>query len=114
MSGQPKGDTMPTHRERVLAAFRHRNPDRIPVDISGTGATQINFEAYGKLKAYLSIDTQHVLPFGTPDDVRHEVKRRVADLADGGGYVVGSVHNIQAEVPPQNVMAMVDTAHEMR
>lgn len=53
-----------------------------------------------------AIDTQHVLPHGTPADVEEEVRLRISHLAPGGGYVVASVHNIQAEVPPENVVAM--------
>ena len=51
-------------------------------------------------------DTQRVLPFGTPDEVEEEVKRRVDDLAPDGGFVFTQVHNIQPDVPPENVMAM--------
>jgi uroporphyrinogen decarboxylase len=51
-------------------------------------------------------DTQRVLPFGTPDEVEQEVKRRVDDLAPGGGFVFTQVHNIQPDVSPENVMAM--------
>ncbi len=57
-------------------------------------------------------DTQHVLPFGTPQEVRNEVKRRIADLAPGGGFVFTQVHNIQSDVPPENIMAMFDAARE--
>ncbi len=53
-----------------------------------------------------AIDTQWVLPCGTPQDVEAEVRRRLDDLASGGGYVVAAVHNVQAEVPPANVVAM--------
>ncbi len=52
------------------------------------------------------VDTQGVLGSGTPDEVRAEVRRRIGDLAPGGGYVFASVHNIQANVPPENVAAM--------
>ena len=53
-------------------------------------------------------DTQHVLPHGTTDEVRREVRRRIADLAPGGGFVFSPVHNIQAGVPPENIVAMYD------
>ena len=53
-------------------------------------------------------DTQHVLPHGTTEDVRCEVRRRIADLAPGGGFVFSPVHNIQAGVPPENIVAMYD------
>lgn len=58
------------------------------------------------------IDTHRVLPRGTPAEVREEVRNRIADLAPGGGYILGSVHNIQAEVPVENVLAMVEAAKE--
>jgi len=57
-------------------------------------------------------DTQHVLPFGTPHDVREEVRRRINDLAPGGGFVFNQVHNIQAGIPPENIEAMFDAAVE--
>ncbi len=59
-----------------------------------------------------SVDTQDVLPFGTREEVEAEVKRRVDDLAPGGGFVLAAVHNIQPEVPPENVVTMFDTALE--
>ena len=58
------------------------------------------------------IDTQRVLPTGTPAEVREEVRRRIADLAPGGGYVLGAVHNVQAEVPVENILAMFQAARE--
>ncbi len=57
-----------------------------------------------------AIDTQLVLPFGTADDVVAEVKRRLRELAPGGGYVLASVHNIEADVPGENVWAMFQAA----
>jgi uroporphyrinogen decarboxylase len=58
------------------------------------------------------IDTHRVLPRGTTAEVREEVRKRIADLAPGGGYVLGAVHNIQAEVPVENILAMVEAAKE--
>ena len=58
------------------------------------------------------IDTQHVLPFGNPEEVRAEVRRMIEALAaDGTGYVLGPVHIVQAEVPPQNILAMAEAGH---
>jgi uroporphyrinogen decarboxylase len=57
-------------------------------------------------------DTQNILPFGSSEDVRNEVKRRISELAPGGGFVFNAVHNIQADVPPENVAAMYETALE--
>jgi uroporphyrinogen decarboxylase len=68
---------------------------------------------YGRdLTFWGGIDTQRVLPFGTPQQVRAEVKRRIEDLAPGGGYVLAAVHNIRPEVPPENVCALFDAATE--
>jgi uroporphyrinogen decarboxylase len=53
-----------------------------------------------------------VLPFGKPDEVADEVKRRVDDLAPSGGFVFAAVHNIQALVPPENIVTMFETALE--
>ncbi|HET7768493.1 MAG TPA: uroporphyrinogen decarboxylase family protein, partial [Chloroflexota bacterium] len=56
------------------------------------------------------VDTQHVLPRGTPADVRREVAQRIRELGAGGGYVVNSVHNVQPDVPPENLVAMFEAA----
>ena len=58
------------------------------------------------------VDTQKVLPYGTPEEVREEVKRRINDLAAGGGFIFSTVHNIQADVPPENIMAMWEALQE--
>jgi uroporphyrinogen decarboxylase len=57
-----------------------------------------------------AIDTQRVLPRGTEEEVAQEVKRRIRDLGRGGGYVLSAVHNIQPDVPPQNILAMARAA----
>ncbi len=54
------------------------------------------------------IDTQQVMPRGTPEEVRREVRRRIKDLAPGGGYIAASVHCLQPDVPPENVVAMCE------
>lgn len=59
-----------------------------------------------------AIDTQNVLPHGTPEDVRTETFKRLDDLSPNGGYVLACVHDIQAEVNPANVCALFDAADE--
>jgi uroporphyrinogen decarboxylase len=56
------------------------------------------------------ISVQRTLPFGTPEEVAAEVRERVAVLGRGGGYILGPSHAIQAGTPPQNIVAMFDTA----
>ena len=58
------------------------------------------------------IDTQRVLPYGSVEDVEAEVKRRIRDLGPGGGYVVAPVHNIQPDVPPENIIAMAEATRK--
>ena len=57
-------------------------------------------------------DTQAVLSRGTKQQIRDEVKRRIDDLAPGGGFVFTQVHNIQADVPPENILAMWEAWEE--
>jgi uroporphyrinogen decarboxylase len=57
-------------------------------------------------------DTQNVLPFGSSKEVEEEVKRRIEDLAPGGGFVFTQVHNIQAGVPVENVVAMYEAVEK--
>ena len=54
------------------------------------------------------IDTQRVLPQGTPDEVTAEVRRVIGELGPGGGYLLASVHTIMNDVPAANILAMVD------
>lgn len=86
----------------------------IQVSAAGMGDTKKLKEEFGdRLTFWGAIDTHHVLPQGTPEAVRDEVGRRIRDLGPGGGYVVCPVHNIQPEVPPENVVAMYDAAYEL-
>ena len=70
-------------------------------------------ERYGSRLVFCgAIDTQHILPDGTPEEVRQEVRRVINILGEGGGYMVASVHTIMNEVPPENILAMVDAVEE--
>jgi uroporphyrinogen decarboxylase len=83
----------------VQVSARHMQTDRLKREFGD------------KIAFWGAIDTGNVLPFGTPEDVHREVRRRIEDLAGGGGYVIGSVHIVQADVPPQNILAMAEAAH---
>lgn len=69
---------------------------------------------YAKIKAEFgrdisfhgSISIQKTLPYGTPEDVRNEVKGRIEKLAGGGGFILSTAHNIQADTPLENVEAL--------
>ena len=60
------------------------------------------------------VDTQKTLPFGTPDQVRREVKERIAIFNRGGGFVFNTVHNVQANTPPENLVALYEAVREAR
>ena len=110
-------------RAKVLlhscGAIRELLPDLVeigvdvlnPVQVSAAGMETAALKRdFGRDLAFWGggVDTQGVLGSGTPDDVRAEVRRRVADLAPGGGFIFASVHNVQANVPPENIVAMWD------
>ncbi len=66
----------------------------------------------GQLAFHGAVDTQHILPFGTPEEVRAEVVRIIRALGPGGGLLLGPVHNVQPDVPPENLVAMCQAARE--
>jgi uroporphyrinogen decarboxylase len=87
-----------------------------PVHITATGMEPRQLKKdFGKDIVFWGggVDTQHVLPNGTPEQVKEDVKRNIEALAPGGGFVFATVHNIQAEVPPQNMMAMIEALREI-
>jgi len=59
-----------------------------------------------------AIDTQRLLPYGSPEQIRKEVLQVIETLSPGGGYLLAAVHTISHEVPPENILAMVDAAIE--
>ena len=61
-----------------------------------------------RLSFHGSISIQRTLPFGTPDDVRNEVRERFETLAPGGGFIFCTAHNIQADTPTENVVALFE------
>ena len=80
-----------------------RNMD--PVNLKGQFGNQIVFWGGG-------VDSQHVLPFATPDKVKNDVKQSIENFKKGGGYVFNNIHNIQSGVPPENIVAMYEAAYE--
>ncbi len=59
-----------------------------------------------------TIDEQHTLPYGTPEDVRQEVLLRLRTVGRGGGLIIGPTHHVQLDTPLENFWAMVNTIHE--
>jgi uroporphyrinogen decarboxylase len=86
-----------------------------PVQVSGTNMdSKYLKEKFGDRIVFWGggCDTQRVLPFGSPEDVEAEVKKRIKDFAPGGGFVFNQVHNIQYNVSPENITRMFDSANK--
>jgi len=60
------------------------------------------------------VDTQQTLPFGTPEQVRDEVRARIETFSQGGGFVFSTIHNVQALTPIENLIALFETVKEYR
>ncbi len=86
-----------------------------PVQCSATGMEPEHLKSeFGDRIVFWGggVDTQKVLPFGTPAEVREQVLRRCEIFAPGGGFVFNSIHNVQAATPVENIVAMLDAVHE--
>jgi hypothetical protein len=99
--------------EPLLQGFIEAGFDILnPVQISAVGMNPEKLkEKYGKQLVFWGggVDTQKVLAFGTPNDVKKQVGELCSVFSREGGFVFNTVHNIQANVPVENVAAMIDT-----
>jgi uroporphyrinogen-III decarboxylase len=78
-----------------------------PQDLKKTYGDKFTFWGGG-------VDTQRVLPFGTPAEVRNQVRERIDMFAPGGGFVFSTIHNVQARTPLENLLAMFEAISEYR
>lgn len=86
-----------------------------PVQISADDMVPAELKRdYGKKLCFWggAIDSQHVLPVASPEEVARQVRENVKAFMPGGGYIFNNVHNIQAGVPPANIVAMYDAVYE--
>ena len=97
----------------IEAEFDILNP--VQCSAAGMDAKDLK-QKYGKDIVFWGggVDTQHTLPFGTPDEVRNEVRERIEIFGEGGGFVFCTIHNLVANCPIENVMAMFETVKEYR
>ena len=86
----------------VLQALQFSADNMDPQALKDRAGARLCFEG--------GVSVQTTLPFGSPDDVRREVRERISVLGKGGGYILGPSHWIQAGTPPSNIVAMFDTA----
>jgi uroporphyrinogen-III decarboxylase len=95
----------------IAAGFDILNPVQCsaanmdPIELKKKFGDRITFWGGG-------VDTQRTLPFGSPQEVRQEVRERIKAFGPGGGFVFNAVHNVQALVPVENVLAMYQAARE--
>jgi uroporphyrinogen decarboxylase len=104
------GNIVPLLDDLIEAGIEVLNPVQAttwddPVEVKARYGDRLSF--------WGGIDSQRVLPYGTPEEVREEVRLRIQQFGPGGGYVAGSVHLMQADVPPQNVIAMSEAVREL-
>lgn len=83
-----------------------------PVQVSAKDMDPAHLKReYGRdISFWGGVDTQHVLPEGTPEQVRGEVRRLIDTFGEGGGYILSSAHNLTSDVPAANILAMYDEA----
>lgn len=103
------GNIFPLLNDLIDAGIDLLNPVHVAAKDMGDTA-RLKREFGDRLCFNGAIDTQTVLPHGTPEEVRAEVRRRIKDLAPGGGYILSAVHCLQPDVPPENICAMFDEA----
>ena len=87
----------------ILNPLQFSAKDMDPVEIKKEFGKDLVFWGAG-------VDTQKTLPYGSPQEVEAEAQKMIDILAPGGGYVFATVHNIQANVPPENITTLYQTA----
>jgi uroporphyrinogen decarboxylase len=87
-----------------------------PVQVSAAGMEPATLKRRwgARLAFWGAVDTQHLLPHGSEKDVRQAVAACVRAMGRGGGYVLGAVHNIQPDVPLENILALYDEGRSSR
>jgi hypothetical protein len=107
------GGVVPLLDGIVEAEFDILNP--VQCSASGMDARQLK-QRYGDKLVFWGggVDTQKNLPFGTPAEVREQVKERIEIFAPGGGFVFCAIHNVQARTPLQNLLAMFEVVRSYR
>lgn len=85
-----------------------------PIQCSASNmAPQLLKENFGpRLVFWGGVDVQQFLPFATADEVRQHIQELIAIMGKNGGYVIAPAHNMQDDIPPENIVAWVETIHQ--
>jgi uroporphyrinogen decarboxylase len=85
-----------------------------PVQINTAGMDPVDLKRKyrGRMAFWGAMDTQHILPHGSVDDVKRMVEERIEQMGEGGGYILAGGHNIQPDVPLDNILAMFQHARD--
>ncbi len=107
------GGIEPLLEDLIDAGLDSSNP--VQISCAGMDPSQLK-TSYGDRFTFWGggCDTGHVLPLGTPEEVRENVRELVSVFEPGGGFVFQQVHNIMADVPPENIVAMFDEVNRIR
>jgi len=107
------GAVCPLIPEFIAAGFDVLNP--VQCSAKGMDPRTLKRE-FGKDLVFWGggVDTQKTLPFGTPEEVYREVRERIEVFGDGGGFVFTSTHNVQSDVPVENILAMFKAVDDSR
>ena len=86
-----------------------------PIQVSAAGMDPAALkEQFGDRLAFMgAVDAQRVMAFGSPDDVREEVRNRIEILAPGGGYILSTSQGITPEIPVENIRAMLNALKDI-
>ncbi len=105
------GAVAPLIDEFIEAGFDILNP--VQTSASGMDPSELK-RRFGDRIAFWGggVDTQRTLPFGTPDQVRRQVRERIMIFGQGGGFVFNTIHNVQAKVPVENLLAMYEAVRD--
>ena len=85
-----------------------------PVQPASMDPAQIKKDFGQKLCFWGSIDEQHTLPFGKPEDVRAEVLTRLRTIGENGGLILGPTHHVQLDTPIENFWALIETVTQTK
>jgi len=106
MMAHTDGDVYPIIRDYIEMGLDILNP--VQPYVAEMDHTRLKLEFGDSLSFHAGIDLQHVLPFGTPEEVRAEVVKTIQTLGPGGGYILAPTHYLTPDVTPENVIALRD------